>query len=470
MSGTPNPLPNVPAAPDALIAQPLAQHLGDVIDHLTQFRNTVDSPKRLNLLNALRQVQAEAKAQNIVAGGSVPQTAMAIAGLPSAGKLAEAIGVREILGFGPYEALDHQWVESVLNYYKTGRKRVPFPTHRAAGIDPVRNLAGDSEIRIAIAGDSGADSRITAPAAIAKLIDNKRPHYTIHLGDVYYSGLANTEESNFLSIWPAGSEGTYTLNSNHEMYCGGDGYFNVLLANPRFAAQQRLSYFVLTNDVWLIIGLDTAYFAYYQSLLYEEGSLAESDTNKQPDGLVQLQWLREVLAQNPNKRVILLSHHDGFDVNPVTRAVSRKPLLRQVMGEFSRVQDWWWYFGHVHAPIVYQRIFFGNNSSVSARCVGHGAVPYEPFPHDLAKLGDAQVRVQWSETDLARNGGDSRRAPNGFLLLPSKARKSRRSSMTNSVASAGRIFEGGRSRESMAHSRPYPASQAGKLFDDYPRG
>jgi hypothetical protein len=75
------------------------------------------------------------------------------------------------------------------------------------------------------------------------------------------------------------------------MYSGGIGYFNDLLGNARFAAQQGLRYFALTNDHWLIIGLDTAYFAYYQSLLYEEGSLSESDTNKQPDGSVQLQWL-----------------------------------------------------------------------------------------------------------------------------------------------------------------------------------
>lgn len=73
-----------------------------------------------------------------------------------------------------------------------------------------------------------------------------------------------------------------------------------------------------------------------------------------------------MLGQNPNKRVILLSHHDGFDVDPATGAVSRKPLLQRITGELSRVRDWWWYFGHVHAPIMYQRIFFSNNSSVSA--------------------------------------------------------------------------------------------------------
>jgi hypothetical protein len=136
--------------------QSLAHHLGDLIDHLADFRNTVDSPKRRNLLNALRQVQAEAKAQNTATGASIPATAMAIAGLPSAGKLAESIGVREILGFGPYESLDHQWAESVLNYYQTGRNRVPFPTHQDHGINPVQNVVQTPEIRIAIAGDSGS--------------------------------------------------------------------------------------------------------------------------------------------------------------------------------------------------------------------------------------------------------------------------------------------------------------------------
>jgi hypothetical protein len=32
-------------------------------------------------------------------------------------------------------------------------------------------------------------------------------------------------------------------------------------------------------------------------------------------------------------------------------------------------------------------------------------------------LSDGEVNVQWAETDLARNGGDSRRAPNGFVLI-----------------------------------------------------
>ncbi len=398
-------------------APTLADHLHALTDHLADFRNTVDSPQRRNLLGALRAVEQEARARDVALADSAAANAAALARLPSAGQLAEAIGIREIVGAGPYEALDHRWAESVLNYYQTGNNRVAFPTHLGLGINPLRNLVADGEIRIALAGDLGADARLTPPAAICALIAGHNPHYTIHLGDVYYSGLPEEEADNFLKLWSPGSAASYTLNSNHEMYCGGRGYFQTLLGDGKFAAQQGLSYFALTNDHWLIVGLDTAYFAYYQSLLYEEGFLAEPDPGKEPRGLDQLNWLRGVLREHGHKRVILLTHHDGFDVNPATGKVSRKPLFQQVSTELSAVRDWWWYFGHVHAGIAYYRLFFGNNSSLSARCVGHGAVPYEPFPPHLERLGDGAIRIQWAETDYARNGGDPRRAPNGFMLL-----------------------------------------------------
>jgi len=268
-----------------------------------------------------------------------------------------------------------------------------------------------------LAGDAGTSQ--PAALAVRDQMRAKHPHYAIHLGDVYYSGLAD-EEQVFLKTWPNASAGNYTLNSNHEMYCGGQGYFEILLGNELFAAQQGLSYFALTNDHWLIVALDSAYFGYFQSLLYEEGSICEPDAAREPDGMVQVEWLRGLLKQNDSKRVILLTHHHGFDVNPASGAVSRAPLYQRVTGEFCNVRDWWWYWGHVHTAIAYSRLDFDNNSSMSARCVGHGAIPFEPFPHDLAVLGDRQVRVQWAETDLARNGGDARRAPNGFLMLTLK--------------------------------------------------
>jgi len=36
----------------------------------------------------------------------------------------------------------------------------------------------------------------------------------------------------------------------------------------------------------------------------------------------------------------------------------------------ANVRDWWWYWGHVHGVIAYERIFFKDNSAVTARCIG----------------------------------------------------------------------------------------------------
>src|SRR5207245_6113755 len=92
-------------------------------------------------------------------------------------------------------------------------------------------------------------------------------------------------------IWPQNTI-SFALNSNHEMYAGGEGYFRALLADNRFAAQGGLSYFALENNQWLIIGLDTAYFARWSSRLYEKGALAEP---RDADGTVQRDWLHGLL-------------------------------------------------------------------------------------------------------------------------------------------------------------------------------
>ena len=401
------------------MAELLSDHLAGLIDNLTNFSNAVDSGKRQNLFNALRAAQREAldKGITLVAGATSADIAGQIGGLDAGDAVAEAMGIREIAGGRAYEEFDPRWVESALNYYKTGKPKIPFPRHDdpQKTVEPLQALVAEPEIRIAIAGDWGTGE--AAARAVGAQMAALKPHYTIHLGDVYYSGLRTEEQDKFVDLWPAGKVGSYTLNSNHEMYCGGDGYFNVLLSNDKFKAQRGLSYFALTNDDWLIIGLDTAYFAYYLSLLYEQGALFEPDAKKAKDGMFQLQWLQSVLQGRTKKRVIILTHHDGFDIHPITAKVTPKPLYQQVTGQLTNVHDWWWYWGHVHGVIVYRRIFFPNNAGLTPRCVGHGAIPYLPFPRDLSRLTNGTVAVEWSETDLADHGGDARRAPNGFMLL-----------------------------------------------------
>ncbi len=86
-------------------------------------------------------------------------------------------------------------------------------------------MPAEDEIRIALAGDwaTGTDEA----AEVAGLMAHFDPHYSIHLGDVYYVGDADEVDENFLGKktsnyeacrWPRGSHGAFALNGNHEMY------------------------------------------------------------------------------------------------------------------------------------------------------------------------------------------------------------------------------------------------------------
>ena len=156
--------------------------------------------------------------------------------------------------------------------FRIGRRH-PFQTYDGEdGDNGIYRLSGDArEIRIALAGDWGSGTM--RRLEVAALIEAWRPHYSIHLGDVYYVGDPAEVGANFLGIpnpryafapckWPLGSEGAFALNGNHEMYALGYGYFDHIL--PKLGVHdsprgQRASYFCLENDHWRIIALDTGY-------------------------------------------------------------------------------------------------------------------------------------------------------------------------------------------------------------------
>ena len=61
----------------------------------------------------------------------------------------------------------------------------------------------------------------------------------MHLGDVYYSGTEDEVQERFLNVWPTtAGKRTVAVNSNHEIYSGGFGYY--ALALP--AIGQKSSY------------------------------------------------------------------------------------------------------------------------------------------------------------------------------------------------------------------------------------
>ena len=365
-----------------------------------------DIPHHEQVMAALRKAQSQANRHLI--DGAMPherELSLALSAM-TGGQLVSPLNV---VGFEQYDALDLGWVKSFLNYLTA--PRVPFPNHL---ILPVATFSWMPEkVTLAIAGDWGTE--IEPSASIGGYIAQREPDYTIHLGDVYYSGLPEEESPKLVELWPAGGRGSLTLNSNHEMYAGGQGYFNVALRDRKFALQNGLSYFVMQNRNWMIIGLDTAYFA-INSALYQDGYLsAPGETN----GTVQIDWLREMLrlAAHSNMNVIILTHHDGFDIDPYANTVTFKNLFDTLTRELQGVKRWWWYWGHVHAGLAYQSIT-SNQSTVYPRCIGHGGIPWEPFPEIASiHLNDERVKVEWAEVRRVTDSEGNQRALNGYLMI-----------------------------------------------------
>ena len=149
------------------------------------------------------------------------------------------------------------------------------------------------------------------------------PHYTIHLGDIYYVGLPTEIQHCCLGIkphwaergvrWPIGQNGSFTIPGNHELYSRGFGYWDYFLphlglfdssnlTSPIHA--QTTSYWLLENDQWRIIGLDTGYDSF--SLLFVDNA-----SIKLPKKLID--WLITVVGlsttMTDKRGLIFLSHH-----------------------------------------------------------------------------------------------------------------------------------------------------------------
>ena len=309
----------------------------------------------------------------------------------------------DIPGTDQYELLDPGWWASVAN--RLVHKKAPFISH--SSVTDFRVEIAEENPTVALVGDWGTGLRTSQE--IARHMAALEPSITIHLGDVYYSGTKHEVETRFLPDWPIGSIGTFAINSNHEMYAGGEGYFQVTLQQASFSRHQKASYFCLSLPGWQIIGLDSAYEA--TDFLYQKGRLSDA----------QLEWLTAQLAEGARRgqRSIVLTHHNPIDV----AGNKDRELLDQMLRAAQPHPFDFWYWAHEHVAARYAplgplgRRFLG-------RCVGHGGVPYAPERPGQTGKG---IQVEWTETELAGDPEEPRRARNGFvfLTLDSKTRKLR---------------------------------------------
>lgn len=243
------------------------------------------------------------------------------------------------------------------------KPRRHFPTYRdppsaRPGIYP---LPATCTIGLAADWGTGTDSAYR----VADAIRARSPEFTIHLGDVYYSGTEQEYRDYFLAPdeWPRGRVGTYALNGNHEMYSGGAGYFG--LALPSLG--QETSYFCLANDHWRIVAVDTGYYA--RTVPFLELLLRRWVRLPAPSR----EWLRDVVFADPAdfRPVILLSHHQwfsAFEAGYATVGANLAPFM-------DRVLLWLW--GHEHRFAGYAPFGLKGAPKVRARCIGHGGMPIE---------------------------------------------------------------------------------------------
>ncbi len=270
-----------------------------------------------------------------------------------------------------------QWV----GHYLRSRfgPKWPFADYRAYGDDNgIYNLAAstgdpdpDEPVQIALAGDWGSGTE--AAFDVGQSVNLGFPHFTIHLGDIYYVGTKKEVQENMLGgrvQWPLGNRGSFALNANHEMYSQGKGYFTHLLPALGFQGDhgQRASFFCLKNEHWLVIGLDTGYYSVgipILEMIFRPSSKLHSKL---------MEWLqKDVRLQDDQQRgVILLSHHQYY--SQFESGYDRP--AQQLAQLLQRPALWFW--GHEHRFALYGKNASGKAGlQIYGRNLGHGGLPIE---------------------------------------------------------------------------------------------
>lgn len=252
--------------------------------------------------------------------------------------------------------------------------RIPLTSRKGPGNDPVIAIVGDWGTGYYT--EPGTDDTPCPAKRVMTQISaiNPKPDYLVHLGDVYYAGTGDLrfppfeEQLNFIDLWPdQGTGRSFTLNSNHEMYGGGIGYFRHALNSPMFSAQKGMSYFALNYGKWLILGLDSAYYSdegnatkSHPYNFYMAGAIGSAKSKQ------QINWINQF--KNHNGPVMVMTHHTGCNLT----GSNANLLYYQVQSALGR-QPALWYWGHLHNGIVYKTL---DDKQTKGRCCGHGSIPF----------------------------------------------------------------------------------------------
>jgi hypothetical protein len=261
------------------------------------------------------------------------------------GRKLDAGGLEAKFGTGFFGGDWFGWIRSVFDHVDR-RQAHPMARPATAKPEPIPDVA-----RIAMTADWGT-GLYGAPRIAEQMRKVGGYELLMHLGDIYYSGTEEEVQERFLDMWPrdAGKR-TIAVNSNHEMYSGGFGYFKLALP----AIGQKSSYLAFENKHWLLVVLDTAY--------------VDHDMDNE-----QVAWLNLVLKQSREgnngqpKKLALFSHQRLF-----SRLDHQGPKLQNALRHLLSAQAIAvWYWGHEHQCVIYdQHPAWG----LLGRCLGNGGIP-----------------------------------------------------------------------------------------------
>jgi hypothetical protein len=316
-------------------------------------------------------------------------------------------GLAEVEAEFKASTCDPAWaktIEEYLQYFGPGGSRKQIPYIRPSSVG-ARTIEFKADARVALVGDWGTGAQ---PAVrILKQIASWKPDVLIHLGDIYYSGTPAECESNFTSFIRSVLRSdnpdlaVYTLAGNHDMYCGGVGYYHLIQHLNREPLKQPASFFCLrsADEKWQILAMDTGLHDYSPLDVDEAVTFLEDE---------ELEWHCSRMKEFPG-RTILLSHHQLFSAfSPIgkadqdgRRSATNPHLLKafSAMATSGRIAAWFW--GHEHTLSIYNPF----SELERGRCLGHGAVPvsildkiYSPVPG----LDEAPTIV--ADTQLQQHG------------------------------------------------------------------
>ncbi len=273
---------------------------------------------------------------------------------------------------------DPLWAKTIEEYVKyfgpSGTRREPiYVTPEKVGPKVITIKSG---AKIGIIGDwgTGAD-----PAQhVLRQVKEQQPDVLIHLGDIYYSGTESECHANFETIVNQMFDRAnthlpvYTLAGNHDMYCGGVGYYELIKRLNAPPMTQPASFFCLRTEdqSWQLLAMDTGRHD------YSPFSVTDVTTFVEP---AEQEWHRQRL-QEFNGKTVLLSHHQLFSAfsqigKPAANGKLRayNPQLQATYEQFRatgrHIAAWLW--GHEHNLCIYQPY----NTLERGRCVGHSAIP-----------------------------------------------------------------------------------------------